>query len=751
MKKIGRNDICPCGSNLKYKFCCLDSKNRIAGESSIMAALQQMQAGEFLQAEAICRQLLEKEPNNADALHLSGLIRQKLKEYEQAIELMNGSITVAPDQPVYYVNLGNLYKELNRFDEAVSCYRKALELDPRNMEALNNFGITLKDMGKLEEAATAYRKAIAMDSAYAVAHYNLGDVLKRLNRTDEAMASYRKAFAIDPHLASTMLVAGLDCLNAGMRDEAMACFQELAAIKPDFYEAHVNVGVAWYDKGRFDEAIDSYRRAITLNPGHAIAHRNLGTALYSQGRFDEAITSYRQAIALQPDYVEALDNLGSVLLGKGRFAEAISTYERALSFNPDYIISCSNLLMTCQYDYSMTNEEVYLKSLAMGRRFEEKGALERPFPGQGREQGRNVRVGLVSGDLRNHPVGLFLESALRHMDRNAFSFFAYANQTQYDELSERIRPIFSDWVCVKGMPDGELASRIRADGIDILVDLSGHTADNRLPLFALRPATVQVTWIGYANTTGMTSIDYILADPVTVPVEEERFYTEKVWRLPETYLCFTPPETEIAVSELPALENGHITFASFSNAAKLNDTVLACWARVLRAVPESLLFLKFRAFAHRLDRDDIIARFCAFGIEADRLRFEGYSERADYLATYRRIDIVLDPFPFPGATTTCEAAWMGVPTLTLGSARGIVGHNGELIMKTVGLDEWVANEIDDYVEKARAFASDTASLATLRSGLRQRLLDSPLCDGERFARHLGDAFMGMLGGAAEPT
>jgi len=744
MNKIGRNDLCPCGSNTKYKFCCLDKTKRIATENTLTAALQEMRAGEYSRAGMICGQLLDKEPGNADALHLYGLIRQKLKDYESAAEFIDRSIRVAPDQPVYYVNLGNLRRELNRFDEAIPCYRKALELDSRNMEALNNIGITLKDMGKLEDAVSAYRAVIALDSGYAVAHYNLGDVLKRLNKTEEAMTSYRQAFAINPQLAATMLAAGLDCLNAGMRDEALACFQELAEIKPDFYEAYVNIGVAWYDKGSFDEAIDSYRQAITINPSHAIVHRNLGTALYSQGKFDEAIASYRRAIKLQPDYVEALDNLGSVLLGKGRFAEAIASYTRALSFNPDYLIACSNLLMTCQYDYSMTNEDVFAKSVALGQRFEKSAAAKLPFPQISREPGRKIRVGLVSGDLRNHPVGLFLESALRHMDRDAFSFFAYANQTQFDSLSERIYPLFTDWVMARMMPDEVLASRIRVDEIDILVDLSGHTADNRLTLFALKPAPVQVTWIGYANTTGMTSIDYILADPVTVPKEEEKFYTEKVWRLPETYLCFTPPEMEISVSSLPALENGHITFGSFSNAAKLNDAVIACWSVILRTVPGAELFLKFRAFGHKADRDYIIGRFRALGIEADRLCFEGYSERAKYLTAYRHVDFVLDPFPFPGATTTCEAAWMGVPTLTMRSARGMVGHNGELIMISLGLGEWVAGSFDEYVEKARVFAADTAALACVRSGLRQRLLNSPLCNAERFAGHLGNAFKGML-------
>ncbi len=744
MKKIGRNVPCPCGSTLKYKNCCLDNGTRAGVEREIRTALELMQSGQYLLAEENCRRLLAREAGNPDVIHLAGMVQQKLKRYDRAEELLNASLRLAPHEPVYHVNLGNLQRELNRFDAALSCYRRALELDPSGRDPLNNYGITLRDLGRLDEAETLFRELIAGDPGYAVAHFNLGDILRRLGRNDEALASCRRALELDPQLAATLLVAGNDRLNEGLTDEALACFRDMAEIRPDFYEAHLNAGVAMFDQGRFDEAIESYRRAIDCYPCHALAHRNLGTALYSLGRLDEALAAYRRAIELEPDYVEALDNLGSVLLARGRFPEAMASYERALSFNPDYLTACSNLLMASQYDVSLTNEQVYRRSAELGRRFEEPASLRRRPALHAPERGEKVRVGLVSGDLRNHPVGLFLESALRHMDGNLFSFTAYANQSRFDDLSERIRPLFTQWVNVRGMSYRDLAQRVREDRIQILVDLAGHTAFNSLPAFGLGPAPVQVSWIGFANTTGMGSMDYIIADPITVPPGEERFYAEKVWRLPESYLCFTPPLQGPEVSGLPALENRHVTFGCFSNAAKLNDSVLACWARILLAVPDARLLLKFRAFSHQPDRDEMIDRFRLHGIDASRLLFEGYSERSDYLAAYRKIDFVLDPFPFPGATTTCEAAWMGVPTLTMRSARGMVGRNGELIMTRLGLEEWVAGTVDEYVAKGIRFSRDAAALASLRPTLRERLLASPLCDSERFAKHLGEAFLGML-------
>lgn len=741
MKKIGRNDSCPCGSNLKYKNCCM---NRIAIENTIMEVMQYLRNGRLDDAESICRRLLAREPTNPDALHLSGMIAHRTGEYDRAIDFMNMSLAVSPEQPVYYCNIGNLFKELKRYDEAVSSYRKALELDPENLESLNNLGVTLKDLGRLDEAAASYRKAININPGYAMAHFNLGDALKRQDRVDEAVVSYKRSFAIDPNLAAIMNSVGLDYLNKGMLTDALTCFQDLVTIKPDHVEANLNLGIVYHEQGRLDEAIAAYRQALAIDPDHLGALNNLGTVFYDQGKFDEAIACYRKALTRNPDSVEPHMNIGNALRNKCRFKEAIAAYENALSLNPDYFEAFSNLLFTSQYLYSASNKKFFTRSVEFGRRFEAAATRKQRQPCNIAMEGRRIRIGLVSGDLKTHPVGFFLESALRHLDKESISLVAYANQFLFDELSERIKPFFSDWIWVRGMSDAELASRIRADGIDILIDLSGHTAGNRLQTFALKPAPVQVTWIGYANTTGLTFIDYILADPVTVPVEEERFYTEKVWRLPETYLCYTPPDVDLEVNALPALEKGDVTFGCFNNPVKLNQAVIECWAKILQIVPESRLFSKYKSFAQQSVRDEFTSRFESLGINPARLLFEGQSPRADYLASYRQIDFALDPFPFPGANTTCEAAWMGVPTLTLRMARGIAGHNGELIMKSVGLADWVAQSIDEYVEKAQTFARDAATLADIRSGLRQRLLGSPLCDGDRFARHLENAFNGML-------
>jgi predicted O-linked N-acetylglucosamine transferase (SPINDLY family) len=293
-----------------------------------------------------------------------------------------------------------------------------------------------------------------------------------------------------------------------------------------------------------------------------------------------------------------------------------------------------------------------------------------------------------------------------------------------------------------GLSDENLAQQIREDGIDILIDLSGHTAHNRLPMFAWKPAPIQVSWLGYFATTGVTAIDYLIADPWTLPESEEANFTENIWRLPETRLCFTPPDVDMEITPLPALSNGHLTFACFNNLTKMNDTVVALWARILAAVPTSRLFLKSKQLREASVRQSVVDRFAAHGIDSERLILEGLSPRAEYLATYQRVDIALDPFPYTGGTTSVEALWMGVPVLTL-AGECFLSRQGVGLLMNAGLPEWIAADADDYVARAVSHASDLQRLAALRNGLRQQVLASPVFDAQRFAHHFETALRGM--------
>ncbi len=617
---------------------------------------------------------------------------------------------------------------------------------PQNIFSLDqviDIALNHHQEGRLAAAEVAYRKAISIKPNYAEVYINLGNVLYELGRLEEAKTAYCQAITIEPDCSMAHCNLANLFYVLGRRDEAEAAYHQAITFKPDYPEAHCNLGNVLYDVGRFDEAAVAYRQAIIFRPDFVEAYSNLGNALKSLGHPAEAEEAFRQAIAVKPDYAEAFGNLGNVLRDLCRLDEAVAACRQAIVLKQNLPMAHSNLLLTQQYLFSISHKKAFGEALDFGRFF------EKEFKNSwGRHQNipdsaKRLKVGFVSGDLRNHPVGYFLETVLQHVNQEYIALFAYVNQSKYDALSERIRPYFEEWTAVKDMPDEEMVSRIRSDGIDILIDLAGHTSDNRLLVFARKPAPVQVTWLGYPNTTGLHAIDYILADPITAPPGEEKFYTERIWRLPESYICFTPPDNVVTVSSLPALENGYVTFGSFNNPVKINDTVISCWAEILRRIPDSVLLFKNGHLASETICESLRKLFLTFGIEPERLFFEGVSSRDELLASYRRVDIALDPFPYSGTTTTCEGTWMGVPTLTLKMSRGIYSHSGELIMRSVGLPEWVAESIEEYIGKALEFAKDLHGIALIRAELRRQLLTSPLCNAPRFANNLESALRGM--------
>jgi len=687
MGKIGRNDLCPCGSGKKFKKCCLDG---------------------------------------------------------------SGSVGKQQDLAVLYNEQGNACADRGELDEAIIRYEKALAINPHFAGACNNLGIVLKEKGLLAEAISCYQRAIEIQPAFAGAYSNLGVALKAQGRYEDAVDCYRQALLIVPDSLQVNTNLGNILADMGRFQEAIDCYGRILGKASDLATC-LSVGTAMHAMGRTAEAVAGYERALESGPDAPMLLNNLAAAYNSQGRLDETIACYNRALAADPEYADAYCGLGSTLKDRGLLPEALDCFRRALAIRPDYAAAYSSLLLTLHYDVSCSRDDLFAAARQYARTYELPLQSAPRESAPVRQAGTRLKVGLVSADLRNHPVGHFLEGVLRAVDQQEFALFAYANQQIFDPLSERIAPCFEAWVPVAGMSDEQLADRIREDGIDLLIDLSGHSCGNRLLTFARRPAPVQATWLGYANTTGLEGIDFILADPVTILPDEEHLYTEKVWRLPETYVCFTPPDPDIPLTGLPAMRNRHVTFGSFGNPAKLNDAVISCWSDILRLVPGSVLLLKYRNFGHESECRLFRERFRASGIDPARLRFAGESPRGEYLAAYGEVDLCLDPFPFPGLTTTCEALWMGVPTLTLRVERGMYGHNGELVMKSVGLGDWVAGSVEEYRERAVDLAGDPQRLADLRAGLRQALLTSPLCATERFARHLQDAFRGMMVRTGAPS
>ena len=491
------------------------------------------------------------------------------------------------------------------------------------------------------------------------------------------------------------------------------------------------------------EAQHAFQKTVQLVPDDAESHYNLGVALKNLGLLNDAVASYRRAIKIKPNYVEAHHNLGNALKDLMQLKDAEASFRLALKLDPNSADSCSSLLLITNYTASL-NPASYLAQARLYGQIVAKKIRSRFTAWKCTDDPKPLRVGVVSGDLREHSVGHFLKNLLRHIDPARIELVAYPTQHKEDALSARIKPYFAAWKPLTGLNDEAAAQLIHGHGVHVLIDLSGHTSHNRLPLFAWKPAPVQFTWIGLPATTGVAEMDYILGDPVAIPVEDERHFSEQVWRLPESYLCFTPPDVAVEVSALPALASGGVTFGSFNNLAKVSDRTVAVWARILLAVSGSRLFLKTKQLQDVTVLDATLKRFAAHGIEHERLMLDGFQavQRTDHLAAYQRVDIALDPFPYPGVTTSVEALWMGVPVITLRGDR-FLSRTADSIAHHAGLADWVAVDEEDYVSKAVFHAAHLEQLARLRAGLRQQVVASPLCDAPRFARNFEAAVWGM--------
>ena len=671
-----------------------------------------------------------------NSLQMQG--KEALAALQKAADLLPGDATACSSLGLAQNNIGQL-------NDAVASFRRALAIKPDYAEAHSNLGVILNKLGRLDDAVASYCQALAIKPDSAETHYNLGNTLNDLMRLDDAVASYRQALAIKPDFSQAHNNLGKSLKGLGRLDDAVTSYRQALALNPGFALAHSNLGNALKELGRINDAVTSYRRALEIKPDYAEAHNNLGNALTDIGQLNDAVASYRRALEIKPDYAEAYNNLGNALRDLGQINNAVASYHRALEIKPDFTEVRSNLLFTHNYQSDQPAETLLAEAQYFGGLVARQA---RPYTSWRNlpDPDRCLRVGWVSGDFRNHPVGHFVEGLLAELAADAtgrLELFAYPNHFRSDAVTERIKACCHGWHSAVGLSDQRLAERIHDDEIDILIDLSGHSGNNRLPMFAWKPAPLQMTWLGYMGTTGVAAIDYLLADPWALPATEEVHFTEKIWRLPETLLCLTPPDIEIPVSSPPASANGFITFGSFNNLSKINDAVVALWARVLAAVPDSRLLLKTKQLNAPSVRQGVVEQFSQHGISQHRLQLEGsVPQRAEHLMTYQRVDISLDPFPHPGMTTSAESLWMGVPVLTLGAGR-FISRQGIGLMTNAGLPDWIAADADDYVAKAVWHASDLPRLAAVRNSLRQRVLTSPIFDNSRFARHFETALRGM--------
>lgn len=710
-------------------------------QSDVNELVALFSSGRHTEAEALARQMIQFWPNHGFGWKVLGTVLAARQRFAEALPVIQRTLALLPLDPDSHNNLGVALRAGGRLAEAESSYRRVLELNPIHHEANNNLGNALQALGRLAEAEASYRRALEINPDFDRAQCNLGNIQRELGRLAEAEASYRRVLELRPNDSSAHYNLGCILQDLGRLAEAEASYRRALELEPDNCSALVDLGNALRALGRLSEAEASYRHALELKPDLHEAHNNLGMTLQAFGRNSEAEASFRRALEPEPDSQVVHNNLGNVLQLLGRLSEAEARYRRVLQLNPDFHEVRSNLIFTICYQpdqppTALTDEAKKFGGIVAAKARPYTSWLVTPNPS------RRLRIGMVSADLRQHSVSYFLESFLAQLSGERIELYAYQTQGKTDAVTERLKPLFAAWKTVVEMNDEQLARTIHADAVDILIDLSGHTSNNRLPVYAWKPAPVQFTWLGHCVTTGVPGMDYILGDPYCTPPEDASHFSETIWQLPETNCCFTPPEFPLEVAPLPALRDGSVTFGSFNNLIKLNDAVVAVWAKVLTAVPGSKLFLKARQLIDAAVCENTLRRFAACGIAADRLLLEGPSPREAMLRDYARVDIALDPFPIQGGTVSVEALWMGVPVLTRRGDR-YLGRFGEMIANNTPLSDWIAPDNEGYVELAVSRAADLNRLSQLRADLRAQVLVSPLFDAPRFARHFEDALRGM--------
>lgn len=650
---------------------------------------------------------------------LFAMWKRKMKELEPAAgghrrgSDLNEIGPLIPDtQADSWYQTGKIALEKNNYALAIEHFNRALTANPAFELALRDLGRALFQSGQPAAAKLVVLQGVERFPQSADFHYYLGNVY-------EAEKQYQLA---------------------------IGAWNEALRYEPDYAQVHFNIGRTLIKARCSEQALPSLDRALALDPEHLDAHNNRGNALLALNRFEEALESYQNTLRIDPANTDALLNTGCVQIGLGQMDLAMASFRHALAIKPDYFAAHSSLLWCLSFAAEQPAKAYVAEARAYGARVAAQATpYSRWLIDSATPLHRPLKVGLVSGDLRAHPVGYFLSGVLAKLNPAKVDLVAYSENPYDDGLTEHFKSICSVWTSILGVSDQEVASKIHADGVDVLIDLAGHSGHTRLPVFAWKPAPVQVTWLGYLASTGVPGIDYVLADAIAAPLALRDQFTEEIWHLPDTFNCFTPPDAHpaLVVAPTPALRNGYITFGSFQRLNKITDATLTLWARILKAMPQARLRLQNVQTSNHQAKTALQGRLADFDLPLERCILTGPIEgRENHLAAHAEVDIVLDTSPYPGITTTSEALWMGVPTLTLGGAT-MLGRAGASLLTCAGLKEWVAWSDDAYLALAIRHGSDIAELSRLRAGLRQQVAKTPLFDAAQFAIQLENALLAM--------
>ena len=761
--------------------------NARASNKTVRKGLAHLDAGRIDSAERLFHDVLKSEPNNPQANHALGTLAVRQGKPQSALSFLTAALKADPQLGQHWLSFAEallltgaigdaravldsaaargfsnpewatlktqidcaaLYQQAldhhraERFPEAEKLYTAILSADPGHVDSLHMMGQIAFLTNRVDVSIQLIGEAIRRKGDAAAFHCSLGNVLAESGQTGEAMQSYERALALQPVFPEAQTGVGNVHRMRGDLDDAFRHYSAVIAAGVNAANAHNNLSALLFDLGRLDEAIVHGTEALRQNPDLAEAHSNLGNALRESGRLDEALREYQAALRIKPGYVGALSNMAGALKTRGNITEAIENYRAAIDLDPGFVHAHNNLIMLLGYSAEVPPETL----VDQARLFNDKVAApllrSRAFANLP-DPDLRLRVGYVSGDFRNHAVNYFFEPLLQHHQKDDYEFFAYANMNAGDEVTARLKPGFDHWRDIRALSDDAAADLIEADGIDILVDMSGHTAGNRLLIFARKPAPIQATWLGFTTTTGVKAIDYRITDRYADPPGmTEHLNTETLWRLPAIFCCYQP-RAGIAepIDHPPRDDNGFTTFGCFNNFTKVTDGTLRCWAEILNRVSDARLLLEIVGIDGEEFRRETEVRLVRLGLPLDRVTLEP-RKRSNQYVLYNKIDIALDPFPYNGGTTTMDALWMGVPVVAL-AGKYFGARLGVTTLNSVGLPELIAENEAAYVELAIELATDLSKLRTVRHNLRQKMSGSRAMDYAAFARDMEAAYRGM--------
>ncbi len=701
------------------------------------------ETGNIAEAEASYRRALEFAPhdaiavnNLANAVGAQGRIPEAVTLYRRAVEL-------DPDYADAKANLGLAIREAGDTDAALAFFVEAIALHPGHVVLLNAYGNTLRQAERLDEAIAVLTRAIESGPQYAEAYNNLGLAYAMHHKQEKAAEYMKRAAELKPDSAIISNNYGALMVRMFRFDEAVKALANAVAHDPNYDEALINLGVAHFMRGDAGDAISAYRRVLDRNPENAFARYSLGVAYLEDQRLSEAEAEIRAALERDPKNAMAHNTLGVLLLDQHHVAEARVAMREAANVNTESApVFYSNYAFSTLYAPDVDNAEVLEIHREYGRRFAtDEPVLSQPHLNP-REPERKLRIGYLSPDFRAHSVAYFFEALLEKHDRAKFEIALYSDTTRLDVVSRAMRAGADVWVETAGLSDEALAQKLKADGVDILVNLAGHTSGNRLPVCALKPAPIQIEYLGYPETSGVPSQDYRIVDARTDPEGvSDRQSTERLIRLPDCFHCYRPVGRDQAPGPAPHIRQGYVTFASFNVLPKVTDQAIAAWAAILKAVPGSHFLIKCKQLRDTRVQARVREAFVQAGIESSRIEMAAFMPSVqEHLAQYGRVDLALDTFPYNGTTTTCESLYMGVPVLTLrgNNHRSRVGLS---LLHAIGLaDEFVADDLDDYIARAVAWGRDPKPLADIRAQIRPMMERSPLRDENGFTRTLENTY-----------